>query len=120
MTVFHWIMYQGSQHPYEFALVGFIAACGLFWTREHYRMFYAFIEIGFGVLALMNATPSFTGGPGADIEREITRSESHWSIVTIAGAIFFIIRGIDNLDRGLAATALWRQLRETLRLPHRS
>jgi hypothetical protein len=117
MTVIHRVMYFGSQNPLAFAGAGLLLACALFWLRGRARVLYALVEIALGMLAVASATPRFTAGFSInDFSSDFALSETHWSLVTIAGALYFIIRGLDNLDRGLANVAQWRRLCALLRL----
>jgi hypothetical protein len=39
--------------------------------------------------------------------------------LTVIGAIYLVIRGLDNLDKGLQKSATWNALRAALRMDRR-
>lgn len=72
-----------------FAIMAIFGAFALYFLRLVARLHYGMVEIMFGVLCVVAAAHT------ASIEGQVT------SLIQVAGGVFFMIRGIDNVKIGL-------------------
>jgi hypothetical protein len=97
-----------------------VAACGFYWLREQCRIAYAIIEIVLGCCALYSAAPVTEGGSFSQAFDQFSFGGiTKIQYITIVGAVYFIIRGLDNLDKGLQGVAAWNALRSGLGINRR-
>ena len=116
----NYVWYLASQHPVIFTFAGFVIACLLYLLREWCRVAYAAIEILVGGWALYSSAPVTEPSKLSQ-----AFDQSHFGgftrvqYLTIIGAIYLVIRGLDNLDKGLQKSAMWNALRAALRIDRR-
>ena len=111
-------LYLASQHPNWFAALGFCTALILYWIRERLRLLYAVVEIAAGIAALWTTTPTFIAGFSNEFDgADFAQSDLRLSYVTIAGALYFIVRGLDNLDKALSKHSIWIAIMRSIGLP---
>jgi hypothetical protein len=80
-----------------------VLAVSLFAVRKHYRTTYGAIEIAFGVFVLWNTWRQGRRGFSADFSSDF--DVWNWTIILLQvfGAVYVIIRGLDNIDQGSKA-----------------
>ena len=77
-----------------------LVGVGLFWIRGHYPLLYGTSEVAVGVLATINALARF---------KEVDSN----TVIQIIGGIYIVVRGLDNIGRGVIGTSVeaqWRWL----------
>jgi hypothetical protein len=77
-----------------------VLAVVLFSGRKHYRVIYGAIEIGFGIFVLIYAWHKGRGGFSSDFNNDFQIYEWQLILLQTFGAIFIIIRGLDNIGQG--------------------
>ena len=85
-----------EDHPTLYIFVGILAACLLFWCRTGKLWMYGLIELGVG-LGLMILSINVTGSFDRSFSRDfdVVRATVSWT--TYLGAIFVLVRGLDNI-----------------------
>jgi hypothetical protein len=112
--------YFASLHPVIFTLVGLVVACWFYLLREWCRVAYAAIGIFAGLCALYNSTPvTELGRFSQPFDQLHFGGFTNIQYLTIIGAIYLIVRGLDNLDKGLQTSQRWTILRAAFRIDRR-
>jgi hypothetical protein len=96
-----------------FTLVGIVVGCGLYWLREWVRWLYAVIEIVFGIAAIYSAAPVIEGGSfGQSAFGQFPfGGVPTVKRITVVGAIYLLVRGLDNWDKAMEKSPCWKRLR---------
>lgn len=114
---FDYLTYLASIHPIWFSLFGITLTCILFWLRDRALKVYVLAEIFAAICALINATPTFTAGFSSDDFGDgFARSFTKVDYLQIVGAIYFIVRGLDNLNKSLHHLPCWTKVKRLLHL----
>jgi hypothetical protein len=112
------ILFFASQHSIMFTLFGSACGCLLYWLRERVRWLYAVVEIVFGIGALYSAAPVTKGG---DFSQDFGHFEfggtTTVAIITVIGAVYLIVRGLDNWDKAMEKSRCWNWLRAEFGIP---
>ena len=112
------IVFFASQHSIIFTLLGFACGCLLYWLRERVKWLYAVIDIVFGIGALYNAAPVTEGGSFSEsFDQFAFGGVTKVATITVIGAIYLIVRGLDNWDRAMEKSPFWRRLRAKVGIP---
>ena len=112
--------YIASQFPFILTLIGVAIAGGFFWLRERVRIVYAVVEIVIGFVAMYESMPIAEGeGFEQSFGHFYFSGFTNVNLLTIFGAIYLIVRGLDNWDQGLQDSRRWKALRIKLRLDRR-
>jgi hypothetical protein len=91
----HHSFYLGIPLLTLFALMSGTTA---FWVRGRYPVIYGATEVAVGVLATLNALArSDIPNLGIDVDPSV--------VIQIVGGIYIIVRGLDNVGRGVKGTA---------------
>jgi hypothetical protein len=83
-----------------YILSGVGAAFVLFWLRKRHRVLYGLIEIGTGVFTLWNHFSDGKGGFSSGFSSGFQTFQWQIALLATLGAIYIIIRGLDNIDQG--------------------
>jgi hypothetical protein len=85
---------------------GLAMAATLFWMRERHTIAYRFTEVIAGVFILGQYYSNGRGGLSAGFFAEAFQT-FHWNVVlvTTLGAVYVMVRGFDNIKRGMTASA---------------
>jgi hypothetical protein len=106
-----------SQHPVIFTLVGFFLAGFFYWVRERLRIVFALLEIAAGVATMFKSTPTHQSGSfDQPFNQFYFGGFTEIQYLAILGAIYLIVRGFDNLDKGLQDCSVWKAFRTKLRM----
>lgn len=100
-----------------FALIGSVCGCFLFWLREWKKWLYAVIEIWFGLISLYDAAPVFVGDFDAGDFSGDMGGAATVAKVTVVGAIYLIVRGLDNWDKAMTKAPCWEWFRAKIGIP---
>jgi hypothetical protein len=112
------IVFFASQHSIMFALFGFACGCLLYWLRERVKWLYAVIEILFGIGALHSAAPVTEGGSFSQSFGQFEfGGVTRVAIITVIGAVYLIVRGLDNWDKAMEKSRCWNRLRAKVGIP---
>ena len=82
---------------------GIVTALCLFLLRLRFRFLYGLIEVGFGLFVLWDASGKGRGGFGAGFSTGFDTFQMSVVLIQTFGAIYVLIRGLDNLLQGLSA-----------------
>ncbi|MEF3124669.1 hypothetical protein [Rhizobium leguminosarum] len=85
-----------NQAPYILVFIGFAISLALFWLRGNFPKIYGNAEVLVGILSIKNAAP-------ATINADVP------SLLSFMAAIYVIIRGLDNIAKGLKPNGWWRE-----------
>jgi len=80
---------------------GIVVALALFFWRLRFRFLYGLIEIGFGLLVLYDASGKGRGAFSSDFSKDFDTFQLSVVVIQTFGAIYVLIRGMDNLLQGL-------------------
>ncbi|MBZ9975509.1 hypothetical protein [Mesorhizobium sp. BR-1-1-10] len=82
----------------------------LYWMRENQRWLYGLVEIA-AALALVFITLFFlgVGGPKPDVGTNIYTIPFVTHLLQMLAAIYFLVRGLDNLGQGLRKFPVWNR-----------
>jgi hypothetical protein len=112
------IEFFASQHSIMFTLFGFACGCVLYWLREWVRWLYAVIEIVFGIGALYSAAPVIEGGGfSQSFDQFYFGGAPTVKIITVIGAVYLIVRGLDNWDKAMEKSPCWKRFRAKVGIP---
>lgn len=94
---------------------GIIIALSLFFWRLRFRFIYGVIEVGFGLYVLWDASGKGRGGFSSGFSSGFDTFQLSIVLIQTLGAIYILIRGLDNLLQGLpeqARTKFEKRVRE--------
>jgi hypothetical protein len=80
---------------------GVVTALTLFLLRLRFRFLYGLIEIGFGLCVLWDAAGKGRGGFSAGFSSGFDTFQISVVLIQTFGAIYVLIRGLDNILQGL-------------------
>jgi hypothetical protein len=98
-TLSLWGIFRGP-NAYCTVVSALVLAVMLFSGRKHYRGTYGAIEIGFGIFVLIYAWHKGRGEFSSDFSNDFQIYEWQLILLQTFGAIFIIIRGLDNIGQG--------------------
>jgi hypothetical protein len=82
---------------------GIVTALTLFLLRLRFRLLYGAIEVGFGLCVLWNASGKGRGDFSSGFSSGFDTFQISVVLIQTFGAIYVLIRGLDNLLQGLPA-----------------
>ncbi len=80
---------------------GIVVAISLFCFRFRFRLIYGLGELVFGLLVLWDATGKGRGAFSSDFSSDFDIFQLSVVVIQIFGAIYVLIRGMDNCYQGL-------------------
>ena len=80
-----------------------MVALSLFFWRFRFRLLYGIIELGFGLFVLWYAASQGRGDVSSNFSSNFNRFQLSVVLIQTFGAIYVLIRGMDNLFQGLSA-----------------
>ena len=83
---------------------GILVALTLFFWRLRFRFLYGLTEIIFGLFVLFDASGKGRGAFGSGFSADFDTFQLSVVVIQTFGAIYVLIRGMDNLLQGLPAT----------------
>jgi hypothetical protein len=86
--------------PFIYFISGVVIAAILFWLRKRHRIVYGVAEVIAGLFTLSQSSRIGRGAFSSGFNEAFEPYQ--WQLVLIAtlGAIYIIIRGLDNIDEG--------------------
>ena len=82
---------------------GFVMAATLFWMREKHTIVYGLTEVMAGLFILGQNYTNGRGGFSAGFFAEAVQPfQGNVVLVTTLGAVYIMVRGLDNIKRGYA------------------
>jgi hypothetical protein len=81
---------------------GIVTALCLFLLRLRFRFLYGLIEVGFGLFVLWDASGKGRGGFSSGLNSGFDTFQISVVLIQTFGAIYVLIRGLDNLLQGLS------------------
>lgn len=82
------------------------------------KWLYAVIEIVFGIGALYSAAPVTEGGSFSQPFGQLQfGGATTVAIITVIGAVYLIVRGLDNWDKAMEKSRCWNWLRAKVGIP---
>jgi hypothetical protein len=90
-----------------YILSAIVAALVLFWLRKHFRILYGLIEVAVGVFTLWSQSSVGRGAFSFGFSNGFQTFQWQIALLATLGAIYIIVRGLDNIDQE------WRALRQT-------
>ncbi len=84
---------------------GAVAAIAMFLIRLRFRLVYGLAEIVFGLFVLWDASGKGRGDFSSDFSRDFGVFQITLVLVQTFGAVYVLIRGLDNCNHGLPEQA---------------
>jgi hypothetical protein len=83
--------------PILTCVLGFLIAVTLFRLRKSHQKIYGLSEIIFGLFILYQTFPKGRGGFSADFSDDFQKLQSSVVLISVAGAVYIMVRGLDNI-----------------------
>ena len=107
-----YVMFRSEHTPVIF-LSGIVVGISLFILRREIRWFYGLIEIVFALFVLYDSAGKGRGDFSSDFGAAFSKFQFNLVIIQMFGAIYVLIRGLDNLFQGAPPLRAWWEARDS-------
>jgi hypothetical protein len=107
-----YLMFRSEHRAVNF-LSGIVVRITLFVLRREIRWFYGLIEIVFALFVLYDSSGKGRGDFGSDFGVAFSKFQFNIVVIQMFGAIYVLIRGLDNLFQGAPPLRAWWEARDS-------